>query len=81
LEDLIGIGVEWPHRRVYWDRRLPCTEPFGVRNYPIGDGRMDLLADETKLSINTTVPFTLMYRDENQTMQTAVPAGVTELEL
>ncbi len=82
LEDVIGIGVDWPQRRVFWDRRLVSEQPYGVQNYPLGpDGTLSLVADAAKLVLTTDVPFTLTLRDAHQSMQTAVPSGTTEIDL
>lgn len=82
LEDAIGLIVEWPHRRVLWDRRLETEEAYGVRNYPLGpEGKMEVLGDQTRIVVSTDVPFTLTIRDRVQSLQTAVPAGTTEIEL
>jgi hypothetical protein len=82
LEDVIGLSVDWPQRRVYWDRRLESEAAYGVKNYPLGsEGTVSLLADATKLTLTTDVPFTLMLQDENQSLQTAVPSGTTEINL
>ncbi len=82
LEDVIGISVDWPQRRVFWDRRLASELPYGVENYPLGpDGTLSMVADATKLRLTTDVPFTLTLRDANQSIQTAVPSGTTEIDL
>ncbi|MCP5097272.1 MAG: glycoside hydrolase [Chloroflexi bacterium] len=82
LETVIGVSVDWPQRRVRWDRWLESDMPYGVRNYPIGlDGTMDLLGDTEKVTVTTNVPFTLVIRDSEQSMQAAVPAGTTEIDL
>lgn len=82
LEDIIGIGVDWPQRRVYWDRRLETSSMYGVSDFPLGlDGSMDLFGDNEKVVVTTDVPFTLTIRDETQTLQMAVPAGTMELSL
>ncbi|MFQ5436694.1 MAG: trehalase family glycosidase, partial [Anaerolineae bacterium] len=82
LEDVIGINVDWPQRRVTWDRWLASAGLYGVRHYPLGDaGTMDLLGDDVKVVVTTDVPFTLEIRDGEQRLQTAVPAGTTEIEL
>lgn len=82
LEDAIGLIVEWPHRRVIWDRRLETETAYGVHNYPLGpEGKMDLLGDQTKVVVKTDVPFTMTIRDRSQSLQTAIPAGTTEIEL
>lgn len=83
LEDVIGLMVEWPLRRVVWDRRLDTDQPYGVRNYPLGDeGLLELVGDQQRVTVTTNVPFTLEMRDEEgQVVQTAVPAGVTEIDL
>ncbi|MCB8948819.1 MAG: glycoside hydrolase [Ardenticatenaceae bacterium] len=82
LEDVIGLSVDWPQRRVFWDRRLASERPYGVENYPLGpDGTLSLVADAQKLTLTTDVPFTLTLRDAHQSMQTAVPSGTTEIDL
>ncbi|MCP4415387.1 MAG: glycoside hydrolase [Chloroflexi bacterium] len=82
LEDVIGISADWPQRRVFWDRRLKSEAAYGVNNYPLGaDGTLSMLADASKLTLTTDVPFTLILRDENQSLQTAVPSGTTEIDL
>ncbi len=82
LEDVIGISVDWPLRRVIWDRRLATDGRYGVRNYPLGDeGAATLLGDRERVTVTTDVPFTLTIRDEEQSLQTAVPAGETEISL
>ena len=82
LEDVIGIHVDWPQSRVYWDKRLETDSVYGVRNYPIGpNGTMDMTGDETKISVTTDIPFTLVVRDATLNMQTAVSAGTTEIDL
>lgn len=82
LEDVIGLSVDWPQRRVFWDRRLDGERPYGVENYPLGpDGTLSMVADAIKLTLTTDVPFTLTLRDATQSMQTAVPSGTTEIAL
>ncbi|WP_420631289.1 MGH1-like glycoside hydrolase domain-containing protein [Candidatus Leptofilum sp.] len=82
LEDVIGLTVDWPQRRVFWDRRLESERPYGVENYPLGpDGTLSMVADAAKLTLSTDVPFTLTLRDATQSLQTAVPSGTTEINL
>lgn len=82
LEDVIGIHVDWPQSRVYWDKRLKTKSTFGVTNYPLGPtGTMDLLGDEQKIYVTTDTPFTLVVRDATLNMQTAVSPGTTEIDL
>ena len=82
LEDVIGLSVDWPQRRVFWDRRLVSSQPYGVENYPLGpDGKLSLVADATRLVLTTDLPFTLTLRDASQSIQTAVPSGTTEIDL
>lgn len=82
FEDVIGLHVDWPLRSVSWDRRLDTDDYYGVRNYPLGDkGTLTLLGNREKVTVQTDVPFTLTIRDEEQQLQTAVPAGETEIEL
>lgn len=82
FEDVIGISVDWPLRRVVWDRRLEESGCYGVRHYPLGkEGQMTLLGDQELITVNTDVPFTLTIQDNEQSLQSAVPAGVTEINL
>jgi hypothetical protein len=82
FEDVIGLSVDWPLRSVTWDRRLDTNGRYGVRNYPLGqNGTLTLLGDREKVTIQTDVPFTLTIQDDEQRLQTAVPAGETEIEL
>jgi hypothetical protein len=82
LEDVIGISVDWPLRRVIWDRRWQSSGRYGVRNYPLGsDGTLELLGDNETVSVTCNVPFTLTIQDQDQSLQTAVPAGTTEIAL
>lgn len=82
LEDIIGISVDWPLRRVSWDRSLATDAPYGVENYPLGsDGTVSLVGDAAKVVVRTTSPFTLTIRHGEGSLQTAVPAGTTEIDL
>ncbi|KAA3658894.1 MAG: glycoside hydrolase, partial [Chloroflexi bacterium] len=82
LEHIIGVRADWPQRRVYWERLLDTDEPYGIKNHPLGpDGTVDLIGDATKITITTDTPFTLVMRDKEQSLQTAVPAGTTEIDL
>jgi len=82
LEDIVGVMVDWPQRRVTWDRRYKTKAFFGVRNYPIGeDGLMDLIGDRETITVTTTLPLTLVIQDEEINLQTAVPVGSTEITL
>jgi glycogen debranching enzyme len=82
LEDVIGIMVDWPQRRVTWDRRYKTDAFYGVRNYPIGeDGVMDLIGDKETITITTNLPLTLVIQDDEINLQTAVPVGSTEIDL
>ncbi len=82
LEDVIGLQVDWPLRRVLWDRRLETEAAYGVRNYPLGqEGTLEILGDQTQVTVNTDVSFTLTIRDGSLNLQTAVPVGVTTIDL
>lgn len=82
LEDVIGIWVDWPQRRVTWHRHLDSIQHYGVHNYPLGSGgTLDLLGNQEQVVVTTDVPFTLMIRDRVQSVQVAVPAGTTEIDL
>lgn len=82
LEDVIGIHVDWPQSRLYWDKRLESEAPYGVRNYPLGEkGTVDLTCEGDRIFITTDTPFTLVVRDATLNLQTAVSPGTTEIEL
>jgi hypothetical protein len=82
LEDVIGISIDWPQRRVTWDCRLETTQGYGVRNYPLGtDGTMDLLRNGTKAVVTTDTPFTLTIKLPDENVQAAVSSGTTEIDL
>ncbi len=82
LEHIIGIRADWPQRRIFWERLLDSEEPYGVKNLPFGpEGTVDLIGDVTKITVTTDTPFTLVMRDNEQNLQTAVPAGTTEIDL
>ena len=74
--------VDWPQRRISWNRYLVSGEPAGVRNYPLGvEGRLDIVADRETVEIETDQAFTLTIRDEAGSLQKAVSAGKTTLQL
>lgn len=82
LEHVIGIRADWPQRRVHWERWLDTDQMYGVRNYPLGpSGVVDLIGDANKITVTTDTPFTLYMRDKEQSLQTAVSAGTTEIDL
>jgi hypothetical protein len=82
LEDVIGLSTDWPQRQVVWDRRLPETGLWGVRNYPLGpDGCLNMLGDAKRIVVDTEVPFTLTIYDPKESLTAAVPAGGTEIDL
>lgn len=82
LEDVIGLSSDWPLRQVTWDRRLPSSAPYGVRNYPLGaEGRLDIVGDDESIEIQGDTPFTLTVHYSGDTLRTAVPAGATTLSL
>lgn len=80
IEDVIGLWADWPQRTVYWDRRLNVDGHFGVQNYPLGPNETaDILGDGEMVLINSTTPFTLVLRTSELSLQTAVPAGSSEI--
>lgn len=82
LEDVIGLRVDWPLRRLFWYRYLESEQPYGVANYPLGqEGTLRLVGDAQKVVVETDVPFTLTIQDKVQSLKLAVPAGITEIEL
>lgn len=82
LEDVIGLRVDWPLRRLFWYRYLESEQPYGVENYPLGqEGTLRLVGDANKVTVETDVPFTLTIQDKVQSLKMAVPAGTTEIEL
>jgi hypothetical protein len=82
LEDVIGLRVDWPLRRLTWYRYLDTDQPYGVNNYPLGkEGTLRLVGDTEKVVVETDVPFTLTIQDRTQSLKLAVPSGTTEIEL
>lgn len=82
LEDVIGISVDWPLRRVIWDRRLQQDGAYGVRNLPLGaEGTLTLIGDGSTIQIETDAPFTLDVRDGDLSIQTAVATGASSIPL
>lgn len=82
LEDVIGLSVDWPQRRVTWDRRLDTGGYWGVRGYPLGgEGHMELVGDRDKVVAITNVPFTLIVREAGESIRLALSSGTTEIEL
>jgi glycogen debranching enzyme len=82
LEYVIGVNVDWPLRRVTWNRCLSGDMPYGVENYPLGsDGLMNLAGDQLNVTVQTNLPFTLVIQDGEGSHQTAVDAGTTEIDL
>ncbi len=82
LEDVLGIWADWPLRTVYWDLRLEAEGTYGVKNYPLGrEESLDLLGNREKVTVHSTTPFTLILRTPEMAMQTAIPAGKTEINL
>jgi len=82
LEDVIGISVDWPLRRVTWDRRLEGDLAYGVRNFPLGrEGVMSMVGDQISIEIVTDAPFNLKVRQGDSTMQTSVPTGASTVSL
>lgn len=82
IEDVIGLRVDWPQRRLTWNRFLVSDDPVGVRNYPLGtSGRLMILADRENLEIDTDQSFTLIVNDDTGSLQMAIPTGKTSLKL
>lgn len=82
FEDVIGISVDWPQRRITWHRHLASQKHYGVHNYPLGSGgTLDLLGTDEQVVVTTDTPFTLTIRDRVQSVQVAVPAGTMEIDL
>jgi glycogen debranching enzyme len=82
LEFVIGIHVDWPLRRVTWERRLDTESVYGVKHYPLGDeGWMDLTGDNERVTVSSNLPLTLIIARQEGRIQLAVPAGATEIPL
>lgn len=82
LEDILGILVDWPQRRVQWDLRLESDQFYGVQNLPIGPSyTLDLLTNNKQLIVTTDVPITLMLRTPEMSLQKAIAPGTTEIPL
>ncbi len=82
LEDAIGISVDWPLRRVTWDRRLEGELAYGVRNFPLGrEGVMSMVGDGMSIEIVTDSSFNLTVRHGDSTIRTSVPVGASTVKL
>ncbi len=82
LEDIIGLQIDWPHRRLVWDRRLVTDSPYGVRNLPVGqDGLVSLVGDAGMVTVEASVPFTLVVQTPEKSLQVAVLEGRKEFTL
>lgn len=82
LEDVIGLNVDWPQRRVIWHRRLPSTRQWGIHRFPLGrDGLLHLVGDENRVVVTSDVPFTLEIREREENILLAVTTGTTEIAL
>ena len=81
LEDIIGLSVDWPSRRVTWDRRY-SGPVYGINNYPLGlENSLDILSDRNLLSITTDANFTLVVQDADGVIQAAIAPGLNEIDL
>ena len=82
FEDVIGLWVDWPTRRVVWNRMLDTDRHYGVQNYPLGpEGTLSLMGGRQQITITTDVPFTLTIRDRTLNLQVPVSAGTREIDL
>jgi hypothetical protein len=82
LEDVIGIRVDWPLRRIFWNRYLETDQEYGVANYPLGrEGTLRMVGDSQKVLVETDVPFSLTIQDRMQSLKLALPVGTTEIDL
>jgi glycogen debranching enzyme len=82
IEDVIGLSIDWPLRRVTWDRRLNSEEAYGVRNLPLGqDGHMEITGNKATVEVTSNVPFSLTVRDQDAVFQAAIAAGHTTINL
>jgi hypothetical protein len=82
LEDVIGLNVDWPQKRIVWDRRLKTSGDWGIRHYPLGEeGCLHLVGNKDRVVVNTDAPFTLEIRESGENILVAVPAGTTEIDL
>ncbi len=81
LEDVLGLSVDWPSRRVTWDRRY-SGPVYGVNNYPLGaEGTLSVLSDHNLLSITSDVNFTLVVQGTDGVVQAAITPGLNEIDL
>ena len=82
IEDIIGLSVDWPLRKVVWNRYLDTDRHYGVQNYPLGStGTLSLMGDREKVVVTTDVPFTLTIRDLSLNLKVPVSAGTMEIDL
>ncbi|MDX1414664.1 MAG: trehalase family glycosidase [Candidatus Promineifilaceae bacterium] len=82
FEDIIGLWVDWPTRRVVWNRMLETERHYGVQKYPLGpEGTLSLLGNQQQVTITTDVSFTLTIRDRSLDLQIPMSAGTREVDL
>ncbi len=82
IEDVIGLSVDWPLRRVVWHRYMDTDRHYGVQNYPLGSkGTLSLMGDREQVVVTTDVPFTLTICDHSMNLQVPVSAGTMEIDL
>lgn len=82
LEEIIGLQVDWPLKRITWDRRLECDAPYGVRNLPLGaQGTIDLIGDTQRIQVRSDHPFTLTVVHREGQLHAGVPAGRSDIAL
>lgn len=80
LENVLGLTVDWPLRQVVWRRNLERQQQYGVVNLPLGnEGTIDLLGDAETIRVRSDAPITLIVYEDNEILQTAVPAGMFDL--
>lgn len=82
LEDVLGLSLDWPLRKVTFHRHLERNEGYGIQNYPLGDeGTLDLISEGELIRVRSDVPITLVIHHGRDVVQTAVPAGRFEIRV
>jgi glycogen debranching enzyme len=82
LGNVLGLSIDWPLRQVTWRRGLTRTLAYGAHNVPLGrEGTLDLTGASEMVRVRADAPFTLTVIDDQNVVQTGVPAGVFEFSL
>ena len=82
IEYVVGVSYDQPLRQLTWHRYFDSQQPFGIRNYPLGnEGSVDLESADGVIRIHSELPFTLTVHTLDETVAIAVSPGASEISL